>query len=230
MSHFNVAVFTRTDDPDELEQLLAPYDECVESNSPYAEFEEDEDGELDERTGKRGYWSNPNAKYDWYMTGGRWRGQLRLKEGKTGRYGECSWTNKDTPVDPTRCDCAKVRDCDFTPNEAARAHATRFWEVYVEGKPLHADEKRDNFVSYYNKRYYIEKYGTKERYAESCARFSTHSYLAAIGEWEQVGQMGWFGMDDSTDVSRQRYEADFAEYLKEAEEQDLYITIVDCHI
>lgn len=230
MSHYSVAVFTRTNDPDELAQLLAPYDECVESDSPYAEFKEDEDGELDEKTGKRGYWHNPNAKYDYWQTGGRWRGQLRLKKGMTGQYGEASWTNKDQPTDPTRCDCARLRDCDFSPDEAARTRAVRFWELNVEGKPLRKSENADDFNSYYNKNYYIEMYGTKERYAESCAMFSTHSYISVIGEWEQVGQMVWFGMDDSTDDSRQRYEADIAAYLKEAEEQDLYITVVDMHI
>ena len=78
--------------------------------------------------------------------------------------------------------------------------------------------------------YYLARYGTKDRYTESCARFRTHSYLSAIGEWEQTGEMGWFGCDDATDESREKYEVDFAEYLKEAEEQDLYITIVDMHI
>ncbi len=230
MSHYNVAVFTRTNDPDELAQLLAPYNECVESDSPYAEFEEDEDGDLDEKTGKRGYWCNPNAKHDCWMVGGRWRGLLKLREGKTGQYGNASWTNKDQPTDPARCDSAKVRDCDFAPDEAARARATRFWEINVEGKPLRKGEKKDDFKSFYNGKYYLERYGTKERYADSCARFHTHSYLSIIGEWEQTGEMGWFGCDDATDESREKYEVGFAEYLKEAEEQDLYITIVDCHI
>lgn len=28
---------------------------------------------LDERTGKYGYWENPNAKWDWFEVGGRWK-------------------------------------------------------------------------------------------------------------------------------------------------------------
>lgn len=31
---------------------------------------------LDPKTGKVGYWSNPNAKWDWYVIGGRWSGFL----------------------------------------------------------------------------------------------------------------------------------------------------------
>lgn len=230
MSHFNVAVFTRTGSQEELEQMLAPFDECVERNSPYAVFEEDEDGELDETTGKRGYWRNPNGKYDWFATGGRWRGQLRLREGKTGRYGECSWVNKDVPVNSTRCDSAKVRDCDFTPDQVAYTRAARFWEVYVEGKPLRADEKQDDFVAFYNKTYYLDRYGSKDAYAESCSRFGTFAFLTTDNGWQQPGQMGWFGFEDSTADSRKKHEDEFAACLKEAEKQDLCITIVDCHI
>ena len=73
MSHYNVAVFSR--DPSEIEDMLAPFNECVDSDTPYAECTEDEDGELDEATGKRGYWSNPNARFDWVDRGGRWRGR-----------------------------------------------------------------------------------------------------------------------------------------------------------
>lgn len=30
---------------------------------------------------KYGWWSNPNAKWDWYQVGGRWRGFFKVKEG-----------------------------------------------------------------------------------------------------------------------------------------------------
>ena len=126
MSHFNVAVFTHTDDPSELETLLAPFTEEVDANSPYAEFEEDADGELNPINGKHGYWFNPNAKHDYWLLGGRWRGQLKLKEGKNGRYGEDSWMRKGEPTDPNRCDCAKAQDCDFTPDEAVHTQAMRY--------------------------------------------------------------------------------------------------------
>ncbi|MEF9880631.1 MAG: hypothetical protein RR975_14540 [Clostridia bacterium] len=230
MSHFNLAVFTHTDDSCELEALLAPFTEDVDADSPYAEFEEDDDGELDATTGKRGYWFNPNAKHDYWLLGGRWRGQIKLQEGKTGRYGEASWTRKGEPNDPTRCDCAKVRDCDFSPSEAVCTRAVRFWEVVVEGKPLQEGENQDDFISFYSKEHYLKQYKIKEQYADSCSHFATYAYLTPAGEWVQTGEMGWFGLDDATAESRKSYETAFAEYLKEATEQDLYINIVDCHI
>ena len=42
--------------------------------------------------------------------------------------------------------------------------------------------------------------------------------------------MGWFGVDSSTAESRKNYQEEFAEYLKEAEQLGLYISIVDMHI
>jgi len=37
------------------------------------------DMEKDPKTGKYGYWTNPNAKWDWYQIGGRWANMLKLK-------------------------------------------------------------------------------------------------------------------------------------------------------
>ena len=42
--------------------------------------------------------------------------------------------------------------------------------------------------------------------------------------------MGWWGMDDATAESREAFRESFEAFLKEAQEQNLLITIVDCHI
>jgi len=48
--------------------------------STFDEFVQDYGGyEKNEKTGKYGYWENPNAKWDWYQEGGRWSGLLKLK-------------------------------------------------------------------------------------------------------------------------------------------------------
>lgn len=33
----------------------------------------------DEKTGRYGYWENPNKKWDWWIIGGRWRGFFKMK-------------------------------------------------------------------------------------------------------------------------------------------------------
>lgn len=52
----------------------------------YPTFEEFMSGwhgtsERDSKTGKYGYWHNPQAKWDWYQVGGRWSGFFKLKQG-----------------------------------------------------------------------------------------------------------------------------------------------------
>ncbi len=46
----------------------------------YHGYERNEDG-------KFGYWENPNAKWDWYVVGGRWNNFFKLKEGCDGESG-----------------------------------------------------------------------------------------------------------------------------------------------
>lgn len=227
MSHFNVAVFSHT--PDEVDALLAPFIEQVEPYSPYAVFEEDEDYEVDAATGKPGHWYNPNARWDWYCVGGRWAGQLKLLEGKTGKYGSWYTPEEQEKLPKGRCDSANVQDCDFSQDEEAYKKAIRFWEVAVEGKPRTAEEK-DAFFGIYLPKYYIQQYGTKENFARHQSIFLPYAYVTPDGEWHETGHMGWWGMDDATAESRETFLESFEAFLKEAQEQNLFITIVDCHI
>ena len=227
MSHFNVAVFSHT--PDEVDVLLAPFIEQVEPNSPYAVFEEDEDYDVDESTGKPGRWYNPNARWDWYCVGGRWAGQLKLLEGRTGRYGSEYTADERKKLEKGRCDSARVTDCDFSQDQEAYKKALRFWEVAVEGKPR-TKEEEDAFFGVYVPKYYIQQYGNQENYAKHLSIFLPYAYLTPDGEWHETGRMGWWGIDDATAESREAYRKSFEAYLEEARTQNLLITIVDCHI
>lgn len=201
MSHFNVAVFTR--DHMTVHELLAPYEEVFEEDSPYTEFVEDEDD-------NESYWRNPNAKWDWYDIGGRWKNMLRTKYGK-------------------RVNVELVSNCDFKPDKAAYDYAVRFWEINVEGKPKAEDDTNDYF-NLYKPEYYTELYGTKENYAENSARFSTFAFVDADGGWHEQGEMGFWGLSTTNRDSLAAYLDEFDAYLKKAEAEGLYIVIVDCHI
>jgi hypothetical protein len=63
--------------------------------------------------GDWGYYANPDAKWDWFLLGGRWQGSLRLLPGKSGTVGERSWTDPGRPDDPSRCDQARFGDIDW---------------------------------------------------------------------------------------------------------------------
>lgn len=234
MSHFNVAVFSYH--PEDVEELLAPYNEQTEDEE-YLEFEKacesikdiraeyelsKRDGEgfdafvsrwygyvYNEELGAYGYYRNPNAEWDWWEIGGRWHNELRLKQGK-------------------KCDQAQVRDVDFSPDAEAASAARRFWEVYVEGQPLAEDENPEDFKSVFNREHYIDQCGDKETYVKMKSCFRCWAFLTPDGEWHEQGQMGWFGVGDDTKESRARFTLELESMLKSS--PDLWITIVDCHI
>lgn len=63
----------------ELQQQYPSFTECL---TDYYGYQYDETG------GGFGYWYNPNARWDWWVIGGRWTGYFDLKEGKTGELGQ----------------------------------------------------------------------------------------------------------------------------------------------
>ena len=128
MSHFSVAVFCHN--IDEVAELLEPFSENLTVQPPYGEFVEDEECEYDETAKAKGYWCNPNAKWDYWEIGGGWRGLLKLLPGKTGYN-----------ISNGRCDAALVADCEFSPSESEIHRAARMWEVLVEGDAPHEGEE-----------------------------------------------------------------------------------------
>lgn len=210
MSHFSVAVFTREPEQEQVEQLLAPYVEVFGPNSEYTEFVEDDECDYQESTGKHGYWANPNARWDWYSIGGGWKDMLKLADGG-------------------KADTALVSEVDCGLNMEAYRSAEREWEIAVEGADA-TKEERDSYWIFWKPQYYIDQYGTKEKYARHAAAFTTYAFVTADGEWNETGKMGWWGVDNATMDSRNAYNLAFEKYLEFAREHGLYITIVDCHI
>lgn len=227
MSHYTVAVFSR--DENQVDELLAPFNEDVEPGYPFAVFEEDDDYDVDAVCGKRGYWHNPDARWDWYCIGGRWAGLLKLKEECVDKYFPSNNGELRNYAGQISCDSALVEDCDFSPDQDDYNRALRFWDIVVEGKPKTAEEEK-SFFGLYSGEYYVKQYGTRENYAKHQAAFLPYAFLTEDGEWHETGHMGWWGMDDATSDSRETYMEEFEAYLEEARKKGLRITIVDCHI
>ena len=91
-------------------------------------------------------------------------------------------------------------------------------------------EEKDTFFSIYKPEYYRQQYGSRENYAKNQADFLTYAFVTPDGEWHETGHMGWWSMDDATAESRETYQKAFDAFLEKAREQNLMITIVDCHI
>lgn len=138
MSHFSVMVIGPKNQ-DELAAALAPFQENNMGDCPkqFLEFVEDEDSDMDEETGKNGYWENPNAKWDWYQLGGRWAGFLLLKTADKGRTvqagrGTQSLLDKSDPYEgnPLRADYARLGDIDWEGmHKADIESAGRAWDA-----------------------------------------------------------------------------------------------------
>lgn len=112
MSHFAVMVVG-----DDVDGQLAPFQENNMGDCPgkFLEFQEDADGSQ-EHDGKKGYWYNPNAKWDWYTIGGCWTGYFKMKQGvaaKLGRPGVPALVAGKTAVEEGRGDQARIKDIDF---------------------------------------------------------------------------------------------------------------------
>ena len=212
MSHFSCAVLLPPVDgtvsgDDALRTALLPYMEncCEEPPLEFMEFHEDEDGDVDERTGRRGYWENPNARWDWYAIGGRWRGMLRLRDG-------------------SRADVAVVGEVVTDADRGAYARALDEF-----GRFLRGEEVQDYELTGYRREYVVERYADAEFFARYKSWFWTHAVVTPDGEWHEVGKMGWWGVSsesgeqlrDWVDHYRERFVSPYMSHT---------IVIVDCHI
>lgn len=135
MSHFSLLLITDEKPNDELiAELMAPFDEQTEDpdfrvfkdtteefkrnyegqkidNETYEQFLE-RSGEYVNDQGQVGYYHNPQAQWDWYVIGGRFRGGLILKEGAQGLLGEAG-VGGNPPQVNGGVDQAQVKDVDF---------------------------------------------------------------------------------------------------------------------
>lgn len=67
----------------------------VWSLEPFDEWMQKQGYEKDAKTGRYGYWENPNRQWDYWRIGGRWSGFFRLKAGTAGKEQRASSALKD---------------------------------------------------------------------------------------------------------------------------------------
>lgn len=190
-----------TSDEWALKYLSAETDEDFYNAERYADSEYDKDG--NELTTY-----NPKSKWDWYSIGGRWSGELRLKEEDEDRY--------------SYCDGAKIKDIDFSPDKEKYDECYKWWKEKVEG----SDEEWDSF---YKKSYFTERYRDAEEYATRSARFTTFALVTPDGEWHEQGEMGWFGCSTETPEEAREWDEQYISFIENAD-PEYYFVMVDCHI
>jgi len=111
--------------------------------------------------------TNPNAKWDWWVIGGRYRDRLVLKTG-------------------TLCDSASWGSLNHASMaEARRRQRHKTWHDATSRAPMNA-ETREML-------YGIPTDATYESYVNTDPGFTTFAVLAN-GAWCERGEMGWWGM------------------------------------
>jgi len=76
--------------PDNLEKRQVPFKELYPTFEEYmAKWHSYK--ARDERTGRYGYWHNPNAKWDYFRLGGRWTGYFNIHPNATGTLADVDW-------------------------------------------------------------------------------------------------------------------------------------------
>ena len=203
--------------------------------------------------------TNPNAKWDWYVVGGRWTGYFPLKKGAKGELGRPGVFNNQ--ANPNTADVARKGDIDFDRARAESEAQAREWFALWE-KAFTKHGKPESWKSF------LEKVDAKEMKIDE-AREKFHKQ-PAIAEYKNSKDsllgcpVGAFGFDKEAYVEAARAASlipfaivkdgkwhekgsmggwgivsdarDEIEWVTEAAKaiddlpDDTLLTIVDCHI
>lgn len=190
-------VILKMSDEEIYEDYISSYPTKEEAESEYESYV-DEDGNLTSTY-------NPLSKWDWWTIGGRWSGELPLKNGKGADWGKVSdvaWGNE------------------IVPSEYIKEHP----EVKAEYQKL-ITEGGD----WYTAEYYKKTFPTIEQYVKNKVTYVPWAIIMPDGNWYEKGKMGWFGCSSETyEEAIDWYENFYDRFIKDY--QDYYITLIDCHI
>lgn len=152
------------------------------------EFARDYHG-YEKYNGRIGHWTNPNAKWDWWVAGGRWSGQLLLKSGGEG------------------VDVARVGDIDLNAmkvrNVAKRRERVEGYIADVmEEQGLTRDELRERWDAFttamVDARADYKITGAKQSYADFLSAYPNEAIQRerAVNSRYSVSRMsGYFGLN-----------------------------------
>ena len=176
-----------------------------------------------EQIGKKGEvysTSNPKAKWDWYIIGGRWGNTFKLKKGKSGKFGGRSFLS-DRGYKEGYADQAKKGDIDFkfmeNDKEELKAYEDNWNKTVIDKKGWESPE------------YYLKRYGTKENYIKEQMQFSTFAVLDKNG-WYEAGKLGWWGMDSGSIKDHKKFKQTYFDRFLKDLPNNMFLTIVDYHI
>lgn len=190
-------------------------------------------------TGKNMTTYNPSSKWDWYQIGGRWYGNFVLKDEVSmlkPRQGEPSYHWKPEAVAEAiatkRVDQARFNEIDWEKTCALSDEKLKgindLWN-WIEGKITDEEARERHVLIFYKKKYYLDRYGTREEYIRRESLFTTYAVITEDGVWHGKGEMGWWGMSSDTDNEAASFENGFWDRFLKNLTPDAMLTMVDCH-
>jgi hypothetical protein len=177
---------------------------------------------------------NKQSKWDWWSVGGRWSDKLKLtKEAYTTVLEDCC---SDVILSARNtlsgyCSAAKIKYLDFAPDQEISAQSLRFWELYVD-KAVPQGQTEKEMIEWIRRKpeYYIDRFGTKENYAELQSLFHTWAVVTPDGQWHQQGNMGWWACSDDTAEQAEAWVRGYKKKFIDTAKPGWVAVIVDCHI
>lgn len=206
--HFLTIVFTGKNNCKEANEkvveMLEPYGEDIECTpKKYFKFVKDEDEDYDEEMGEHGYWKNPNAKWDYWRSGGRYTYFFK------------------TEIPDS---CIKIKDMDMSASAEQTYYAKRLWEIIVENDELKGDEERPWHS--FQPELYLPYFKTKENFVNFYTAPGCSVYVDEEGWHENNSRYdtGENGIKAYIDFLKQY------RHRLETADPESYIGLIDCHM
>jgi len=236
MSHFSCIVFSDT--PDGFRELLEPFSETDERYFETFEIDPDRYAELENMYKKHfggtdmtfeqfvedeGYFKVGNKFYERYNPNAIW--DYYTLDGREADFSDCvkNWDAEDL----------RLQDCNFdydSDSETVKDLKKR-WAV-IKSIALHEpgapEETMTATGSLFKASYLYDRYKTEEQYIREMTDNIPYCFITPDGELHSPGTVGWFGCDDATADSYNRYRKEWEEYIHSG--VNPYINFVDCHI
>ena len=187
--------------------------------------------------------TNPNEKWDWFVEGGRWSGQLLTKDGRrvdSAKKADIDFDSMRQEADNWRRE--EYKDAGYNPSLTwrpwgeVRGDASlsiieekhKFYDSQpdlVAVKANYRAAERDDFMVSYDA--FLGR--TADEYVDAMSSRGINTYaIVKDRQWHAWGEMGWFGMS-SDDIDRKSWADQLLEAIR-ALPDDVTLTVVDCHI
>lgn len=233
ISHYSVAVFSKTGTNEEYERLLAPFSETDDRYKTWHIVKPEDVEDLRKQYLKL---KNKYPKYDWHHFV---KGQGYYEEGGVlGYYAndDAKWDyytlgarSDEYEVKPGVKNPEKISDYQIsTPADATQEQKD---EIALEYRRMLGEDPWPNNempAFCYKQEYVRKRWPTLETYMTEQLTDSPYAFLTPDGVWHAPGNVGWFAYSNDTVESYAQYLKDWLAYINA--HPDMYVSFVDCHI